>query len=294
MRYGMMVLVLMMAVCFGCGRGEDEGTLALDIIPNGGTTQITQAQVRLDTKNEGTFNLNGNIPTFKLSEGGHILGVDFLDKEGKRVSAYTPKIVEIQAGDITRVTIRLRDGSGPTKIGRMRWETARFEIAEVPDFTPSPDINTLKISKGGGIIKGATLLIVEDNLGNKINQLPMSADFLFDDGLLYLIDDIKNQPSRVYKGDASGQFTLYHGRKEQGLTIFEGVFVVFPTGNWRIVMTQENQLIEWNAQVSVEAVGKGSFQGHVLKGIAFAELKGIILLVNLEGELWKESSGQSQ
>jgi hypothetical protein len=98
------VLLISLVVCFGC---SGEGTLELDIVPNDGTAEITQVQVRIDTENQGTFDINGNMPSFNLREGGYILGVDFLNKEGKPVAFYKPKIVVIEADEVTRVPIEL-------------------------------------------------------------------------------------------------------------------------------------------------------------------------------------------
>jgi hypothetical protein len=276
------LLLLSIFSWLGCG----EGTLELDTGNPG--SPITKAKVRVDGEDKGTYDL-AKIPTDKgiqidLRAGGHVVGVDFLDREGNVVSSYGPKIVKIEAGQIERIS-RCDNCGQCVKIGRLKAETSRFEITEALDLTPSPDINTLKISKGAAVTKGVSPLIVEDKDGNQIDQFHGSAEFRFDDGILLLT---KSQPNLVYDGNSSGRFTIYRGRKEDGDIIFEGTFATQPEDTWHLVMSPDNQVIEFTNQVSLEGVGKGKFQGQFLKGTAFAELKGDVFLISMDSELCRK------
>jgi hypothetical protein len=287
------LLLLSMFSWLGCG----EGTLEVDLDKSQGGN-ITKAEVRVDGKVYGPFEITGEnkIPPLELGAGGHVVGVDFLDSEGKVVSSYGPKIFEIQAGQTERISIS--EGTPPgikpaVPVERIRIETSRFEIKEFFELTPtSPDKKTLilsKTKKGAASIEGVTIAIREDNYGNLIEQFTISAEFRFDDGLLELIEPQIEPQKWVYKGNASGRWTAYRGRKEDGDIIFDkGTWVTSPKDKWHLVMSPDNQMIEFTNQVMIEGVGKGKFQGLFLKGKVDSEIKGDVFLISMESELFSE------
>jgi hypothetical protein len=267
-----MLLPIWLFFGLSCGLGEDEGTLELDIIANGGTTQITQAQVRLDTQNEGIFALNGEMPTFKLSEGGHILAVDFLDKEGRRIVSYPPKVVAIEAGKSTRISIELPDP--PEKV------VARFIAVGVPFRTTKPgeiefQSRDLIIERGSiGVTEGGTVTItyldgsgVEEFIGssryeNSVTtlKLDIEATATYEDG------------TRVYQGHATGRFSIFD---REGKEIFNGKYETEPRFAQQVVLNPQGVTIKFNHQVASDGVGVGAFEGHIFKGTAVVELRGV-------------------
>jgi hypothetical protein len=224
-----------------------------------------------------------------LEPGVNNVGIDFkMGNELKNVKREIPiQSDQREIWEIDLKTVFSPENGIPLKVGRMIMETSRFKITKVFDFEPAPDINILKVSSEGlAIIEGVTPVIVEDDNGKKVDEFQMSADFWFDDGLLKFVG-VDEQQNLMYKGNSSGRFTVYRGRRENGDIIFEGVWVNSPTDSWDLVLSLDNQIISWEAQASLEADGKGIYQGHFLKGLSSNKLNKDVFEISMEADLFR-------
>jgi hypothetical protein len=260
---------------FGCG--EDEG--ALEIVIKNEADQITQVQVRIDSEDQGTFDLNSDIPTFNLREGGHILGVDFLSQDDKRVSSYAPKIVEIQAGQTERISIKVGPQPGPT--GCFSAKDVNFQITQPGQYIPLPDRKSLKATGGRGIVVLGLIEVFDCETGKRTGEIFVSSEYI-EDPSIWEFDEKEGK----FKGSGSGRFIIYRGRKEEGEVIFEGDYIADPPGNLRAVVNPEDRtLVEFKILYRLEANGKGIYKDHILEGTAVSELKGDSFVVSMDAEV---------
>jgi hypothetical protein len=244
--------------------------------------------VQVDNAVVGVFDADPTKPIrISLIKGEHSVKVDFLNRTGTLVYDEPTTSVEIQAGQVTIVSILITEGplvcNSGNLVGSVRMETSRFQLLGTPVMKPL-DAKTLKLVRGGASIKGFTSLIIKDN--NREEPVSISVKFVFDDGLFHLVEA---QPNLVYKGNSSGRWICYEGTKREGKVIFAGHFVTFPKDGSRLVLSPDaQQILEFTNPYRLEGNGRGRFEGSCFKGTGGAELHGDVFLIDTNSEFFRE------
>lgn len=290
------IIPILAFMWMGCGEDDSEennGKLELEMEASEDShvadeeSQVTNAEVRVDGEVEGKYAIT-ETPSLTLGEGGHIVGVTFMDKAGNKVHEYGPLIVEIEPKQVVRVLISFPSPPPPLSL-RLIVETSRFEILEIFQLVPNPDMNILKLIGGRAATKGVAVMTIEDSDGNKLDEFNGASEFLFDDGILEFID-IDDQGNSNYAGNSSGRFIIYIGTREDGNILFAGTFATHPKDSMRIAINPDGEIAVFENRVNTDGVAKRDHQdifseGTLLKGSAFAELKGDVYLIDMVADL---------
>lgn len=274
-------LLISLLVCFGCGEGGD-GTLEFKFnTPQ--DSQITEARVRVDTKDRWTLDLSEKLHSRQIEAGRYIVGVDLFNGSGEKVGTYW-KIVEVNEGETRRIDITMKPPSEPISDNdciRFSASDVNFQITQPGQYILLPDGKSLKATGGAGILDLGLIEVFDCVTGKRTGEIIVSSEYIGDPSI-WEFDEKEGK----FKGSGSGRFIIYRGRKEEGEVIFDGNFIADPPGNLRAVVNPaEGTLIEFKVLYRLEAKGKGIYSDHILEGTAVSELKGDNFVVSMDAEI---------
>jgi hypothetical protein len=288
-----------------CGGEPETGTLEirmqnLDAVESHDLTMVVRVNAvekrRLD-------NVPASFFIDEVHEGVVNIGIDF--KNGAEVKFFGDE-VRIEPNQIAIIEVDLDDvfpttqvSRLTTQVGRLVVESAQFDPGEQEniDLKRSPDINTLKLSKGRAVSL-VTAMIVKDRDGNEIDRFSVSLEYVFDWGS-FAFSETDPDKNRLYYGEASGRTTIYKGRKEEGNILFKGDFYTDPPRAFQLVISPDEDidrlddllklLIDFEHKVGFDAKGEGEFENHLIKNGRYnVGPRGGTLIISMDALLYRE------